>query len=500
MDTTYPIDLWGILMDIVERKKQCLSFATEVFDGIRTQMQGILDDPVKLIEFLGVHLKPKELERQNNGEVFTPPSLINEKFDKLEEACPDIWKNPSRKFLDPANGIGNYPAIAYQRLMKGLEPVISNSEHRKKHILENMLYMCELTGKNVEVSRKLFDPNGIYNLNIYQGSFLELDIQKEWGIEKFDVIMGNPPYNSGGIRSSTGNKLVKGKKTETIWPKFVEKSIAILKENGYMVFIHPLSWLKISHSVHDLLLTKHIVWAMLWDDSKSKATINADIPLSTYILHNISNIHKYPTNIKSSLLRQKIDTESNVFLNKDYSIPFAYHSIFNKILQKIEEYPELKLNIQTATVKSQGASFKLPDTYSIDDMIGIDTYRLKDGYFVKKMSVPHKDMNIPKIIIANKRSFTGSFIDNGKLGLVGNHKFYITGDDLESIVSLLNTKLCEKIANNTRYGQSFLDKDAFMYILDIRKISRDELPEITDECLYKYLGLSEEEINLIENI
>ena len=499
MDTLYqPIDYLSIVISIIERNNQKLYYANEVFDSIRGRMNSILDDPSKLIEFLCGHLIPKDFERQQNGEVFTPPSLIREKLNKLEEYCPDIWSNPNRKFLDPANGIGNYPALVYQRLMKGLEPVFPNELERKRHILENMIYMCELESKNVEVSRKLFDPDNQYNLNLVTGSFFDLNTLEEWGITKFDVVMGNPPYNSGGIRSSTGKKLTKDKKTETIWPKFVEKSISLLKHSGYLVFVHPLSWLKTSHSVHDTLLDKHILWMMLWDDSMSKSTISADIPLSIYIMHNVDN-NQSNTTVESKMLRQKCTVASVVVLKKCYTIPLAYHSIFEKVVHKLEEHPELKLDVRTQTVKADGKSFKLPDKYTSDDMLGIDTYRIKDGYFVKKMKAPHPDLNIPKLIIANKRGFNGCLVDSGKLGLVGNHKFYIKGEELDILSKFLNTALCKLIVNNTKYGQSFLDKDTFQYILDIRKIPKSELPDLTDECLYRYLNLTDEEIAMVNN-
>ena len=37
--------------------------------------------------------------------------------------------------------------------------------------------------------------NNDYKLNLYEGNSLQLDIQKEFGIEKFDIVIGNPPYN-----------------------------------------------------------------------------------------------------------------------------------------------------------------------------------------------------------------------------------------------------------------------------------------------------------------
>jgi Eco57I restriction-modification methylase len=499
MDNLKVKDLWAIVMSVVGDNIAKLSFANEVFDSIRDRMKGILDNPEKLIEFLCQHLKPKEFERQENGEVFTPPSLINEKFDKLTEAYPEVWSNPNLKFLDPANGIGNYPALAYGRLMVGLESVFPDAVDRKKHILENMLYMCELEPKNVEVCRKLFDENSEYKLNLFQGSFFDLDPLKEWGVERFDIIMGNPPYNSGGIRSSTGKKLTKGKKTETIWPKFVDISLNMLKEGGYLVFVHPLSWLKTSHSQHDRLLEKHIVWMMLWDNIKSLSTLNGKIPVSSYILHNVNNTGN-TTSIKSIIQSKQLKTESSVFLKKEYSVPLAFHGIFEKIIKKIEADPSLKLQVETSTVKAEGKSFKLPETYSGDDALGIDTYRLKDGYFVKKMKIVHKDTASPKLIIANKSSFKGVMIDDGKMGLVGNHKFYVTGDDLDILKLFFETNLASVIAHYTKYGQDFLDKDAFTYIPDVRKISEEELPEITDECLNKYFDFTDEEIAMIQTL
>jgi hypothetical protein len=187
-----------------------------------------------------------------------------------------------------------------------------------------------------------------------------------------------------------------------------------------------------------------------------------------------------------------------VYLDQNSSIPLAFHNIFNKLRLKIlNEHLELEVN--TSTVKSDDIkSIKLPDDYSQEDMYGIDTFRIKDGYFVKKTIIEHKDMKSRKLIIANKSSFHGSMIDNGKLALIGNHKFYIMGDELEKIQKLLNSKLCDLISHFTKYGQDFLDKDAFTYIPDIRKIKTHNIINI--ESFYNYFGFTDDEINVINNI
>jgi hypothetical protein len=86
-----------------------------------------------------------------------------------------------------------------------------------------------------------------------------------------------------------------------------------------------------------------------------------------------------------------------------------------------------------ATIKSSGTKSKIPQNYTLEDMFAIDTYKLQEGILVKKASETHPDANKRKIIIANKRGFKGAFIDEGKLSLTGNHKFYILGDKLELI-------------------------------------------------------------------
>jgi len=130
--------------------------------------------------------------------------------------------------------MGNFPVAVYLRLLEGLKDEIPDDKERKKHILENMLYMSELNKKNVLVCKQIFNFNNIYKLNIYEGDSLKVNYKEVFGIEKFDVIIGNPPYNASGTKAS-GN---------TIWQLFVNNSIELLKANGFICFVHPNGWRK----------------------------------------------------------------------------------------------------------------------------------------------------------------------------------------------------------------------------------------------------------------
>lgn len=465
----------------------------------KMSLQSLIDKPKELLELIDSCLKPKQKEKQENGEVFTPMKLVFEMLDKLDthyikENGKSIFTEKNFKWGDIVGcGMGNFSVAVYLRLMEGLKQDIPNEYARKKHILEKMIYMAELNKKNVFICRQIFDLNHDYSLNLYEGDALKLDPDVEWSVEKFDVILGNPPFNKGGIRSHTGKQL--GQNNETIWNKFVEKSLGLLNPNGYLTLIHPLSWLKKSHSLHNMMLTRQISWLKLWDNSQSKGMINADIPISLYVLKNIQNVDKKPTEITSILKRRGLKTTSVEYLDKNYSIPLAYHSIFNKLTTFIER-KNLQLEYSTKTIKSSGTKTKIPSNYTLEDMWAVDTFTIKDGLMVKKATEHHPDATKRKLIIANKASFNGAFIDEGKLGLTGNHKFYILGDNLELVKKMLEFRIITIIGHYTKYGQDFLDNEAFKYLPDIRKLG---IVDITEDEFYTLIGLTHQEINKIKN-
>jgi hypothetical protein len=224
-------DLIDIIKDIISKYFDKNSNTYNISIQFKMSLQSLIDNPKELLELINDCLRPKEVEKKENGEVFTPMILVNEMLDKLPKK---IWKNKNLKWLDPASGMGNFPIAVYLRLMEGLKDEIKNEKERKKHILESMLYMSELNKKNVLICKQIFDINNEYKLNIYEGDSLKVDYNKEFRIKQFDIIIGNPPYNASGIKAS-GN---------TIWQLFVNNSIKLLKNDGYICFIHPNGWRK----------------------------------------------------------------------------------------------------------------------------------------------------------------------------------------------------------------------------------------------------------------
>jgi len=494
-------DIINIMEKIVEKYVKKNSSIYNIAIQFKMSLLNLIDKPKELLELIDSCLKPKQKEKQENGEVFTPMATIFEKLEELDKYYikkygRSIFTEKNFKWFDPASGMGNYPIAVYLKLMEGLKEQIPNDEDRKKHIIENMLYMSELNKKNVYICHQIFNANNQYKLNLYEGDTLKMDIVNIFGVELngFDVVLGNPPYNKGGIRSHTGKQL--GEKNETIWTKFIEKSFGEwLKPEGYLAFINPLSWLKKSHSLHNIMLEKHIIWLKLWDDSQSKGMINADIPISLYILQNTLNAQNKKTEIISEIKRKKLTTTSFEYLNKNYSIPLAFHSIFDKLIQFIEKH-NCSLEYKTKTIKSSGTKEKIPTEYTLEDMWAIDTYTLNEGILVKKATKQHPEANKRKLIIANKRGFKGAFIDEGKLSLTGTEKIYMLGENLELILKIMNFGISNILCDYTKYRMSFLEKEVCNYIPDIRKLG---IADITEDEFYKLIGLTHQEINQITN-
>jgi hypothetical protein len=139
----------------------------------------------------------------------------------------------------------NFPLVAYEKLMAGLPRTkgLKTDEERRRHILENMLYMVELNGNNVRLMKKIFGGDQ-YKLNIVKGDFLEDKTHKKLlnmlGTKelKFDLVMGNPPYNKNKEVDING----KGRQGVPIWHLFIEQSLKMLRSSSYLVFINPPGW------------------------------------------------------------------------------------------------------------------------------------------------------------------------------------------------------------------------------------------------------------------
>ena len=474
-------DLINIIKNIVSKYFDKNSNTYNISINFKMSLQSLIYSPKELLELINDCLKPKKIEKKKFGEVFTPMIFINndmlgdleayykEKYNK------NIFEDETLKWGDTSAGMGTFHIAIYYKLMDGLKKKIPNEKDRKKHILENMLYMAEYNKKNCFIIRQVFNINNEFKLNLYEGDSLQLDIQKEFGIDKFDIVIGNPPYNEE--LKSTGAK--------ALYNKFVEYYI---KKCDLLSFIIPSRWFSGGKGLDsfrkNMLERTDIVYIKHFDDAceifGNTVSIEGGV---NYFLKD--NNHKGDCKFNGSITK----------LNKyDVFIDGKFHALIDKLV-KFDSVITLYLG-RYFGIESNDKRLKSDKTKDT-----IKCYVSQQKGFEKNIEKNEikKEYNFWKVITARANGGNGCFGNTfiGKINEIhtGSYISFKLSNE-EEAKSLLSYLKC-RLPN---------------FMLSLRKPSQDisestckwiPLPplnkEWTDEEVYKHFKLSEDEIKLIND-
>ncbi|MBU1097063.1 MAG: Eco57I restriction-modification methylase domain-containing protein [Bacteroidetes bacterium] len=486
------------------------------------------------------------LANLSNDEVFTPPNLVNQILDLLPV---DLWSNKETKFLDPVCKSGVFLREIAKRLNAGLEKQIPNKQKRINHIYKNQLYGIAITELTSLLSRRSVycskTANGKYSvcetfvdaqgnikyerinhnwnngkctfcgasqdvydrgstLETYAYNFIHTDLsagqaEKPEDIYKmkFDVIIGNPPY-----QLSDGGH---GRSAKPLYHKFIQQAKKLNPK--YLTMIIPDRWFaggKGLNEFRDEMLNDKRFRKIVDYTSASDAFPGADVPGGVcYFLWD--NSYKGETEIEVRNGNQ-IDI-SKRYLNEFDT--FIRYSTAVYVIKKVRKHSNSFMCEQVSSRKPFGLATN--DRPKLKGDLKLKYYGGYGSYPSNLITVGNELIPLWKVI-TSKTSYdhAGQPDKEGKRRVfstleilkpkeICTETYIIVGSynsekECLNLLSYLKTKFTRFLVSQLSFSQDITkDRFAFVPIQDFNQ-------PWTDEKLYKKYGITKEEIAFIESM
>lgn len=289
---------------------------------------------------------------QKTNQIFTPRRVVKLMVDSLEKENPDIFKDKNKKFADLYVKSGLYITEVVKKLDVGLREQIPNQQERIKWILENQVYACAPSNIIYNIVKNFIFSNmiGVSPRNLLELDTMKLaseeklssEIYKNFGDDnlKFDVVIGNPPYQDETIGE---NKTY----APPIYHKFLDESYKLADK---VEMIHPARFLFDAGSTpkawNRKMLADENLKVIDYVDDSSKVFPNTDIKGGIAITYRdakkklgpIDTFTKYP---ELNTILHKVNT--NNFISIDRIIYSADSYKFTQVLH--DEYPDAEARL-----------------------------------------------------------------------------------------------------------------------------------------------------------
>ena len=474
----------------------------------------------------------------SSDEVFTPPDLVDKMLDLFPE---EIWRDSSLKWLDPACKTGIFLRQIAKRLMEGLRDEFPNEEERREHIFHNMLYGIALTDLTALMSRRSLytsknanseksiaefaSPEGNISYDnrphTYvngtcrycgnkEGSELDRDenrerhaynfihlTEEEAKNMKFDVIVGNPPYQL----SDGGN----GASAAPIYHLFIQQAKRLSPK--YMAFIVPSRWFaggKGLDSFRDKMLhDRHIKKLVDYPDASDcfpgveiKGGVNYFIWEKNY-----SGDCEVTTVIGEEVrkpMKRRLD-EYDTFIRWNEAIP---------ILRKVQSRHEDTLDKKVSSRKPFGLATNFTDFDNINNPDKYKIYANKKTGFVIKTLVQKGQQYIDKWKVLLPKANEGS-------GDIPNRVItnpILAGPESVCTETYIVVKAFDK-QEDAELFFNYMRTRFFRFLLFLNKVTQDTTAKVyafvpdlpmdrkwTDEKLFERYDITPEEQDYIKSM
>lgn len=482
------------------------------------------------------------LANLSNDEVFTPPQVVNQMLDMLPA---ELFRSSKTKFLDPVSKSGVFLREIAKRLMIGLTDEFPDVRERANHIFTKQVFGIAITELTSLISRRSLycskSANGKYSLctefNDEQGNLRFRSMEhtfvngkckycgaaesvfgkkKRGNLEshayefihnlknfkdmKFDVIIGNPPYqlNDGGGA---------GTSAMPIYQKFVEQAKKL--NPRYLSMIIPARWYSGGKGLDDfrstMLNDRHVRQLVDYMDSNDCfAGVDIAGGICYFLwdrdnegLCRVTGINKHGSEVTNRYLG-----EYSTFIRQANAINIV-HKVMNT-----------KDNMMDKVVYSR-KPFGLDNGY-IGRMTHYDNAVVLFGSqglsYMNKEDIPQNADLLDKWkVIASKASAQGGRADSeGKRKVIPKVEVLPPGTICTESYLLINHFDNEEEANN---AATYVKTMFFRFLLSLKvitqNISKDSFGFVplqdfshpwTDAMLYEKYGLTEDEIAFIESM
>lgn len=484
------------------------------------------------------------LANLSNDEVFTPPEIANRMLDLLPK---EIWSDSKVKFLDPFCKSGVFLREITKRLLEGLSEEIPDVQKRLDHILHHQVYGMAITELTSLVSRRSLycskDASSEYSISrfdeasgniafheiphtwnestgkcIYCGAsrevyergedkeshayqFIHTDNPKElFNNMKFDVIIGNPPYqlNDGGGRDSAAIPL---------YDKFVQKAKQLAPH--FLIMIIPARWYTGGRGLDDFrdnmisdTRLKVIHDYPETDDCFPGLNIRGGVCYFLWdsLYHGDCTIINH---IKGKMIEMKRPLkEANIPLLIRYNQSIS-------IMKKVLKFKEVSLGKYVSTSKPFGMRSNFSDFTSIQtEMHSVKLYRFgENGYVAKKIIVKNEKLIDRYKVLVSKASPGGDEYPHSIVSQpivsepnsVCTETYLVIKDvdsrtEAENLVSYIKTRFFRFMMSLVKNTQN-ISKASYTFVP-----LQDFSHPWNDEMLYRKYNLSSDEIAFIESM